>query len=114
VLSNTVSYELGDFQFALRHRYTAQRKLDSNPANHNYLPVQRNFDLALMYAGIKNLRISLDVRNVLNNKYISGYDTMVPTVTGVSKSNIMEQLPDSAWVVMNPPRSYWLTARYDF
>lgn len=115
VLSNTVSYELGDFQFSLRHRFTAVRKLDNVPANHNYLPAQRNFDLAVMYAGVKNLRVSLDVRNVLNNKYISGYDTMVPTATGVSKSNIMEQLPDSAsWMIMNPPRSYWLTARYEF
>jgi outer membrane receptor protein involved in Fe transport len=115
VLSNTFSYELGDFQFNLRHRYTHVRKLDSNPANTNYLPKQRNFDLSVMFAGVKNLRLSLDIRNVLNNKYISAYDTMVPTATGVSKSDIMAQLPNSAsWVVMNPPRSYWLTARYDF
>lgn len=115
VLSNTVSYEMGDFQFNLRHRYTHVRKLDNNPANTNYLPRQRNLDLSVMWAGVKNLRVSLDVRNVLNNKYISSYDTMVPTATGVSKSDIMAQLPNSAsWVVMNPPRSYWLTARYDF
>jgi len=52
---------------------------------------------------------------LLNDKYISGYDTMLPTTTGVTKSDIMEQLPESAgWVVLNSPRSFWLTARYDF
>lgn len=115
VLSNTLSYQLTDFQFNLRHRYMAKRKMNNNPADLNYLPQQRNFDFSVQYAGIKNVRISLDVRNVLNNKYISGYDTMLPTVKGVNKNDIMQQLPDSAaWDVMNPPRSYWLTARYDF
>jgi outer membrane receptor protein involved in Fe transport len=68
-----------------------------------------------MYAGFKNLRISLDVRNALNNKYISGFDTMLPTVTGVTKNDIYQQLPNAGgWVSLNSPRSYWLTARYDF
>ncbi|SFU56276.1 TonB-dependent receptor [Pseudoduganella namucuonensis] len=115
VVSNTVSYQMADFQFNLRHRFMAKRKRDNNPADRTYLPPQRNFDFSVAYAGIKNVRISLDVRNVLNNKYISAYDTMLPTVTGVSKNDIMQQLPESgAWNVMNPPRSYWLTARYDF
>jgi hypothetical protein len=52
---------------------------------------------------------------VLNNKYISAYDTVLPTVTGVTKGDIISQLPDSAgWVAINPERSFWLTARYDF
>ena len=115
VVSNTLSYQLDDLQFNLRHRFMDKRKLNNNPADLNYLPQQRNFDFSVQYAGIKNMRISLDVRNVLNNKYISAYDTMLPTVTGVNKNDIMQQLPESAaWNVMNPPRSFWLTARYDF
>jgi outer membrane receptor protein involved in Fe transport len=115
VVSNTWSYELGDFQFNVRHRYMSRRKLDNNPANNIYLPEQRNVDLSLLYAGVKNLRISLDVRNALNNKYISGFDTMLPTVTGVTKNDIYQQLPNAGgWVAMNAPRSFWLTARYDF
>jgi outer membrane cobalamin receptor len=124
VASNTFSYELGDFQFNLRHRWMAKRKLNNNAKDLNYLPPQRNLDFSVMYAGIKNMRISLDVRNVLNNKYISGYGTMLPTAsvtnpdgtkTTVTTSDIYQQLPNSAsWVQMNPPRSFWLTARYDF
>jgi hypothetical protein len=115
VISNTVSYEMGDFQLNLRHRYMAKRKFNNNPLDLNYLPKQLNTDFSIQYAGIKNMRISLDVRNVLNDKYISNYDTMLPTVTGVTKGDIMTQLPDSAgWVTMNAPRSFWLTARYDF
>jgi hypothetical protein len=115
VISNTVSYDLGDFRFNLRHRFMAKRKLNNTPTDRNYLPPQRNTDFSIQYAGIKNMRISLDIRNLLNDKYISGYDTMLPTTTGVTKSDIMTQLPDSAgWVVLNSPRSFWLTARYDF
>jgi outer membrane cobalamin receptor len=115
VVSNTVSYELGDFRLNLRHRYMSVRKLNNNPADANYLPQQRNTDFSLQYAGYKNLRLSLDIRNLLNDKYISGYGTMLPTATGVTASDIYQQLPDSAsWVAMNPPRSFWLTARYDF
>ncbi|CAN7305521.1 TonB-dependent receptor plug domain-containing protein [Pseudoduganella sp. LjRoot289] len=115
VVSNTLSYQVGDVQMNLRHRFMDKRKLNNNPADLNYLPQQRNFDFSIQYAGIKNLQIALDVRNVLNNKYISAYDTMLPTVTGVNKNDIMQQLPNSgAWDVMNPPRSFWLTARYDF
>lgn len=115
VVSNTLSYQLADWQFHLRHRYMSQRKRSNDARDKSYLPQQRNLDLSLQYAGLKHFRISLDVRNVLNNKYISGYDTMLPTVTGVTKSDIMTQLPNSAaWTVMNAPRSYWLTARYDF
>jgi outer membrane receptor protein involved in Fe transport len=115
VVSNTLSYQLTDWQFHLRHRYMSARKRSNDARDKSYLPQQRNVDLSLQYAGLKHFRISLDVRNVLNNKYISGYDTMLPTVTGVTKSDIMTQLPNSAaWTVMNSPRSYWLTARYDF
>jgi outer membrane cobalamin receptor len=115
VVSNTLSYQLEDWQFNLRHRYMSVRKRSNDSKDQTYLPQQRNFDFSVQYAGIKNFRISLDIRNVLNNKYISAYDTMLPTVTGVTKSDIMTQLPDSgAWNVTNPPRSYWLTARYDF
>lgn len=115
VLSNTFSYDLGDFQFHLRHRFMAKRKLDNNPVNNIYLPEQRNTDLSVQYVGIKNVRISLDVRNALNNNYISNYDTMLPTATGVTKNDIYQQLPNSAgWVTVNSPRSLWLTARYDF
>lgn len=115
VLSNTVSYQWDDFLVNLRHRYMSVRKRSNDSRDLTYLPQQRNFDLSLQYAGIKNMRISFEVRNLLNNKYISAYDTMLPTVTGVTKSDIMTQLPDSgAWNVTNPPRSYWLTARYDF
>lgn len=115
VESNTLSYEWGDYQFNLRHRWMAKRKMDNNPVNNIYLPEQRNVDLSVQYVGVKNLRISLDVRNALNNKYISNYDTMLPTATGVTKNDIFQQLPNSAgWVVMNSPRSFWLTARYDF
>jgi outer membrane receptor protein involved in Fe transport len=115
VVSNTFSYEWGDFQFNLRHRYMSKRKLDNNPVNNIYLPEQRNLDLSVQYAGVKHLRIALDVRNALNNKYISNYDTMLPTATGVTKNDIYQQLPNSAgWVTMNSPRSFWLTARYDF
>jgi len=99
----------------LRHRYMSKRKRDTNPADLNYLPPQKNVDFSVQYAGIKNVQISLDVRNVLDNKYISAYDTMLPTATGVSKNDIMQQLPNSGgWNVMNAPRSFWLTARYDF
>ncbi|MEO7576014.1 MAG: TonB-dependent receptor, partial [Massilia sp.] len=94
VLSNTVSYELGDFQFHLRHRYMHKRKFDANPVNVNYLTPQRNLDFSVQYAGIPKLRLALDIRNVLNNKYINNYDTVVPTVTGVSKTDIMTQLPN--------------------
>jgi iron complex outermembrane receptor protein len=115
VVSNTFSYQLDDFQFNLRHRYMSKRKRDTNPADLNYLPPQKNVDFSVQYAGIKNVQISLDVRNVLDNKYISAYDTMLPTATGVSKNDIMQQLPNSGgWNVMNAPRSFWLTARYDF
>jgi outer membrane receptor for monomeric catechols len=117
VLSNTISYDLGDFRFNLRHRYMAKRKTDSNPANRIYLPQQRNTDFSVQYAGIKNVQISLDIRNVLNDKYISGFGTLVSTagVVGVSASDVMAQLPNSAsWNGMNPPRSFWLTARYSF
>jgi hypothetical protein len=115
VISNTLSYELGDFQFNLRHRYMSNRKLNNNPADLNYLPQQRNTDLSVQYVGIKNVRIALDVRNLLNDKYISNYGTMLPTATGVTVSDIYQQLPNSAsWVTMNAPRSFWLTARYDF
>jgi outer membrane cobalamin receptor len=115
VVSNTLSYVLGDFQFNARHRWMAKRKLDNNPANSIYLPEQRNVDLSVQYAGYKGWRVSFDIRNALNNKYISNYDTMLPTATGVTKNDIFQQLPDSAgWVTMNPPRSFWLTARYDF
>jgi iron complex outermembrane recepter protein len=115
VISNTVSYEMGDFRFNVRHRYMSKRKTNANPADNIFLPQQRNVDLSVQYAGFKNVKISLDVRNALNNKYISGFDTMLPTVTGVTKSDIMQQLPNSAaWVSMNAPRSFWLTARYDF
>ena len=115
VVSNTLSYELGDFQFNVRHRYMSRRKLDNNPVNNIYLPEQRNVDLSVLYAGFRNLRISLDVRNALNNKYISGFDTMLPTATGVTKNDIYQQLPNAGgWVALNSPRSFWLTARYDF
>jgi hypothetical protein len=115
VLSNTFSYEWNDFQFNVRHRYMSRRKLDNNPVNNIYLPEQRNVDLSVMYAGFKSLRLSLDVRNALNNKYISGFDTMLPTVTGVTKNDIYQQLPNAGgWVALNSPRSFWLTARYDF
>jgi hypothetical protein len=115
VLSNTISWELGDFQFNLRHRFMSRRKLNNTPTDFNYLPEQRNTDFSIQYAGFRKVRISLDVRNLLNNKYISAYDTMLPTATGVTKSDIMQQLPDSGgWVTMNSPRSFWLTARYDF
>jgi iron complex outermembrane recepter protein len=115
VLSNTWSYQLDDFAFNLRHRYMSVRKRSNDSKDLSYLPQQRNFDLSVQYAGIKNVRIQLEVRNLLDNKYISAYDTMLPTVTGVTKSDIMTQLPNSgAWVAMNSPRSYWLTARYDF
>ncbi|WP_306392197.1 TonB-dependent receptor [Telluria beijingensis] len=115
VLSNTFSYDWGDFQFHVRHRFMAKRKLDNNPVNRIYLPEQRNTDLSVQYVGIKNLRIALDVRNAFNNNYISNYDTMLPTVTGVTKNDIYQQLPESAgWVTVNSPRSFWLTARYDF
>jgi len=115
VVSNTLSYAMGDVQFNLRHRFMDKRKLNNVPTDPNYLPQQRNTDFSIQYAGFKNLRISLDIRNVLNDKYISAYDTMLPTVTGVTKSDIMQQLPNSGgWVTMNAPRSFWLTARYDF
>jgi outer membrane cobalamin receptor len=115
VLSNTLTYEMGDFQFNLRNRFMAKRKINNDPRDRTFLPEQRNTDLSVQYVGIKNLRVALDVRNVLNNKYISAYDTVLPTVTGVTKGDIISQLPDSAgWVAINPERSFWLTARYDF
>jgi hypothetical protein len=115
VISNTLSYDWGDYRFNLRHRYMSARKLNNVPTDFNYLPQQRNTDLSIQYAGIKNVRISFDVRNLLNDKYISGYGTMLSTVTGVTTSDIYQQLPNSAsWVQMNPPRSFWLSARYDF
>jgi iron complex outermembrane recepter protein len=115
VTSNTFSYQFQDFQFNVRHRFMDKRKRDTNPADLNYLPPQKNLDFSVQYAGIKDVRLQFEVRNALNNKYISGYDTMLPTATGVSKNDIMQQLPNSgAWNVMNAPRSFWLTARYDF
>lgn len=114
VLSNTVSYELDDYQFNLRHRYMFKR-YRSGVEDLNYLPPQRNTDLSIQYVGIKNLRIGLEVRNLLNNKYIAAYGTLLPTATGVSFVDILQQLPNSAgWSSINPPRSFWFTARYDF
>jgi outer membrane receptor protein involved in Fe transport len=115
VVSNTLSYELGDYRFNLRHRFMDRRKLNNNPRDPNYLPQQRNTDLSIQWAGMKNLRVSFDIRNLLNDKYIAAYDTVLPTVTGVTKSDIYQQLPNSgSWVNLNAPRSDWLTARYEF
>jgi hypothetical protein len=113
--SNTVSYEIGDFLFNLRHRFMSSRKRSNDPKDLNYLPPQRNTDLSLQYAGFRNFRVSFEVRNLLNDQYISNYGTLLPTATGVTTGDIFQQLPNSAgWVSINAPRSYWLTARYDF
>ncbi|MEO7494906.1 MAG: TonB-dependent receptor plug domain-containing protein [Massilia sp.] len=114
VLSNTISYELGDFQFNLRHRYMSKR-YRAVSEDLNVLPPQKNTDLSIQYVGIDKVRIGFEIRNLMNDKYISNYGTLLPGVTGVGFVDILQQLPNSAgYSAINPPRSFWLTARVDF
>jgi outer membrane receptor protein involved in Fe transport len=113
--SNTATFKLDNFWFNIRHRWMDRRKVAADPADLRYLPKQNNVDLGVQYVGIKDTRISLDVRNLTNTMYISQYDTFLNTVTGVTKSDIYSQLPDSAsWLKTNASRSIWLTVKHDF
>jgi len=120
ILSNTWSYQLGDFGFNLRHRYMSKRKINNGDIDRTYLPAQRNFDLSAQYVGFKKFTISLEVRNLLNNRYVANMSSMLSGrqadgSNGPSLQDIMEQAPNSSSrVLMNDPRSFWLTARYDF
>jgi len=120
ILSNIWSYELGDFGFNLRHRYMSKRKVNRGDVDRTYLPAQRNFDLSAQYVGVKKLTVSLEVRNLRNTAYIANMASMLggtqaDGTAGPSLQDIMEQAPNSSSrLMMNEPRSYWLTARYDF
>jgi hypothetical protein len=120
ILSNTWSYQLGDFGFNLRHRYMSKRKVNRGDVDRTYLPAQRNFDLSTQYVGIKKFTVSLEVRNLLNSTYVANMASMLSGKqadgsNGPSLQDIMEQAPNSSSrLMMNDPRSYWLTARYDF
>ncbi len=116
-VNNTVSYQLGDFRFNLRHRWMDVRKLTNNALDTRYLPTQDNLDLSVQFAGIKNTRVTFDVRNVLDTQYISQYDPMINTglPTNVQLYDVVAQLPDAAFQLKrNAPRSMWLTVRHDF
>ncbi len=116
-INNTLSYQLGDFRFNLRHRWMDERKLNNNTLDTRYLPTQDNLDLSVQFAGIKNTRVTFDVRNVLDTQYISAYDTMLNAnlPPNVQLYDVIDQLPDSAFLLKrNAPRSMWLTVRHDF
>jgi hypothetical protein len=115
--SNTLSYKYKDWRFNLRHRWMDERKVAVDPLDKRYLPQQDNFDLSAQYAGLKDTRISLDVRNVFSSNYVSAYDTLIGGVwpRNVQKYDIADQLPNSAiWIKNNTPRSFWLTVKHDF
>jgi outer membrane receptor protein involved in Fe transport len=115
-LSNTLSYTYHDLWFNLRHRWMDRRKMVSDPADTRYLPAQDNLDASVQYVGLKNTRIALDVRNVLDSTYVSAYDTAFSNLpSGVQKYDIYNQLPNSMVLLKrNAPRSYWLTLKHDF
>ncbi|EJL37958.1 outer membrane receptor for Fe3+-dicitrate [Caulobacter sp. AP07] len=116
-LSNTVSYRWKDFRFNVRHRWMSERKLNSNALDHRYLPEQDNLDISVQYEGMKDTRITLDVRNVLDTQYISAYDPMISTnlPANVQIYDVVDQLPQSGFLLKrNAPRSVWLTIRKDF
>ena len=116
-ISNTLSYDLGDFRFNLRHRWMDKRKLNANALDQRYLPKQDNLDLSIQYAGLKKTRITLDVRNVLDTQYVSAYDPMISSnlPANVQVYDVVAQLPESGFLLKrNAPRSMWLTVRTDF
>jgi outer membrane cobalamin receptor len=114
--SNTLSYKYGDFWFNLRHRWMDKRRVNADPANPLTLPIQNNTDLAVQYLGLKNTRISFEVRNLFNNMYISALDTNISSLpSGVTKVDVYNQLPNSAsFIKVNSSRSFWLTLQHDF
>ncbi|MFT4090340.1 MAG: TonB-dependent receptor plug domain-containing protein [Asticcacaulis sp.] len=116
-ISNTLSYKWDDFRVNVRHRWMDERKVNANAVDTRWLPTQDNLDLSVQYEGIKNTRIMMDVRNVLDTSYISGYDTMVTSglTNGVQLYDVVAQLPDSGFLLKrNAPRSVWITIQHKF
>ena len=117
ILSNTLIYEYHDWAFNLRHRWMSERKETNNPLDDRYLPAENNVDASIQYVGLKDTRISLDIRNLTNTSYISAYDTLIGGTwpTNVQKWDVYNQLPNSAiWTKHNDPRSFWLTMKHEF
>ena len=115
-LSNTLSYRYHDYRFNLRHRWMDRRKVATDPTDTRYLNAQDNLDASVQYTGLKNTRISLDVRNVMDSTYVSAYSSAFTGLTGgVQAYDIYNQLPDSLVLLKrNAPRSFWLTIKHDF
>lgn len=116
-ISNTVSYDLGDFSFNLRHRWMDERKLNTNALDTRYLPTQDNLDASVQFRGLKRTVVTVDVRNVLDTQYISSYDPMINTnlPANVQLYDVVSQLPDSGFLLKrNAPRSVWVTMRTSF
>ncbi|ALK92148.1 TonB-dependent receptor [Limnohabitans sp. 103DPR2] len=82
----TVSYETGPWRYTLGQNFytgyrTGDRMLDGEP---NYVPNQTTYNAQVSYSGVKNLKLTLGVKNLLDknppiyvpasNQFASGYD----------------------------------------
>ena len=82
----TFSYETGQWRYTLGQNYytgyrTGDRQLDGEP---NYVPNQTTYNAQVSYSGVKNLKLTLGVKNLLDknppiyvpasNQFASGYD----------------------------------------
>ena len=82
----TVSYETGPWRYTLGQNFytgyrTGDRMLDGEP---NYVPNQTTYNAQVSYSAVKNLKLTLGVKNLLDknppiyvpasNQFASGYD----------------------------------------
>lgn len=82
----TVSYEAGPWRYTLGQNFytgyrTGDRMLDGEP---NYVPNQTTYNAQVSYSGVKNLKMTLGVKNLFDknppiyvpasNQFASGYD----------------------------------------
>jgi iron complex outermembrane receptor protein len=82
----TFSYETGQWRYTLGQNYytgyrTGDRQLDGEP---NYVPNQTTYNAQVSYSGVKNLKLTLGVKNLFDknppiyvpasNQFASGYD----------------------------------------
>lgn len=82
----SASYETGPWRYTLQQNFytgyrTGNNQLDDEP---HYVPNQATYNMQVAYSGIKNLRVSLGVKNLLDsnpplyvpasNQFAAGYD----------------------------------------
>ena len=82
----SVSYETGPWRYTLGQNFytgyrTGDRQLDGEP---NYVPNQTTYNAQVSYSGVKNLKLTLGVKNLFDknppiyvpasNQFASGYD----------------------------------------